>query len=303
MKHNVYVKYPDFVEHFEVDIFKNNVLYELVNVISTFKLSRKPLLAKLRGMVLDLSLEPNKAYSIFPFDNGDLIIIQRDQAVFLGFKGESDIEWTKINVIDLIFFVSKFDKFNYYLDFVREDRVIFLNSLLNDFYRNDYSASFFNKEIKYFKICAISLYISHNLGLKKINRIILDQTLLGDIDIHDIAMSFRFLELDFLSVYKITNDDKITLILNEKGLIDANLLFKSSCFVINRPDARLINFVNFNNKLEYKLDVDENYVFDIGDDAYELIINQELFYKVKGVVYLYNGNDKDLMIQGEEEVL
>lgn len=299
MKYRVCVKYNYFIEEFDVDIFKNKLTFELINVLPLSKKSSE--LHNKSGILLDFT--KLSSYEELNFSDGDLLVLQNPNFIILGVYKNKIIKWHKIKIKDIfdflvgsvdnfIFFNNKFDNF---------DTDLLINSLFNDFIRNDFSSSDFNKRIKYLKVAIIGSFVNKYFSNIDIKRIIFDQTMLGEINIKDIALSIRFFNKDLVSTYKISHRDKILMALYKKGILNLNVTLDDLCFVVNKPNTNMVSFINAKHKLQYDLNQNENYVFDIGNDFYEIIFDNDVFYQnVTGLVYLYNGNIYDLLIQDEE---
>lgn len=298
MKYKVSFKYHYFVEQFEVDLFKNKLTYELINIIPFASNSSKQ---DINGIFLDFS--KLETYQNLKFNEGDLLLLQYPKFLLVGSFQQGNLNWHKIKLNDIIVYILD-AKLPFFCDNNNlKDIDLFINAFLSDFIRNDFSSSEFNKKVKFFKIAGICSYVSNVLNLNlNIKRVIFDQTLLGEVEIKDIALSIRFLNQELVSTYKISNNDKIIWALTNKGILDANFVLNTSCFVINKPNSYVVNFINSKHKLMYQLNKNENYLFDIGDEIYEMVFNHEVYYdNITGLVYLYNGNVYDLLIQDAEE--
>lgn len=302
MKYRVLVKYNYFIEEFDVDIFKNKLTFELINVLP---LSKKLFELHNGGILLDFT--KLSSYEELNFIDGDLLVLQNPNFIILGLYKNKIINWHKFKIKDIFdFLVSSVDNFIFFNDKIDNfDTDLVINSLFNDFIRNDFSSSDFNKRIKYFKVAIIGSFVNKYLNLNNdIKRIVFDQTILGEINIKDIALSIRFFNKDLVSTYKISHKDKILIALCKKGILEASTILDNSCFVVNKPNTSVVSFINAKHKLQYDLNQNENYVFDVGNDFYEMIFDNDLFYEnVTGLVYLYNGNIYDLLIQDEETTL
>lgn len=298
MKYRVFVKYHHFIEEFDVDIFKNKLTFELINVLPLSKSLFK--LHNASGILLDFT--KLSSYEELNFSEGDLLVLQNPNFIILGLYKNKIIKWHKFKIKDIFdFLVNSVDNFIFFNDkFDNFDTDLVINSLFNDFIRNDFSSSDFNKRVKYLKVAIIGSFVNKYLNID-FKRIIFDQTILGEINIKDIALSIRFFNKDLVSTYKMSHKDKILIALYKRGILEGNVTLDNSCFVVNKPNTNMVSFINAKHKLQYDLNQNENYVFDIGNDFYEMIFDNDVFYEnVTGLVYLYNGNIHDLLIQDEE---
>lgn len=293
MKKTVQVKYADFSEIFDVDLFKGNIDIELKNVIY-----ENADYADI--LTLDLKSEVKKDYDVFSFETGDLLLIQIKNIFIVNYVTDTKKYWVKFDSSQVLSYLFRTDILDHLLPFIDEDKDLFLNSVLSDFIRNDYSYSLFNKKIKYVKVSILSKMISE-LFKFDFSRFIFDETILGDVDIADIIMSLRFADKKIISACKIDSLAKIMTLLEKEKVIDTKFRFINSNYLINsfgNAHKTVIRFSNTKNQYEYDLNPGENYIFDLGNIDYEMQIPHDNLQRiVRGKVSLFNGDERDLMIK------
>lgn len=292
MKRTVQVIYPEFVEIFDVDIFNGNLNIELKNIVF------KPI-KRQNYLTLNLGSEVKKDYRIFPFKKGDTLIVQVKNIFIVNYNGEQNY-WVKFEASRILSYLFKVALLDQILPYIDEDKDLFMNSLFSDFIRTDYSYSSYNKKIKYAKVAILAHMISQLLRFD-ITRMVFDETVLGDVEITDIAMALRFADKKVLWVNKIDNMTKIITLLEKEKILTTNFTFKNDNIVINTLDYNKkinIKFMNSQNKIHYDILPRRNYSFEIGEDTYEMLIEGSgIFETVTGFVNVYNGDERDLMIR------
>ena len=132
MKKTVQVKYADFSEVFDVDLFKGNLDIELKNVIYD-----NPDYDDI--LTLDLKSEVKKDYDVFSFETGDLLLIQIKNIVIVNYVTETKKYWVKFDSSQVLSYLFRTDILDHLLPFIDEDKDLFLNSVMSDFIRTDYS--------------------------------------------------------------------------------------------------------------------------------------------------------------------
>ncbi len=291
MKRLVQVRYPQFSEVFEVNSEDDSLNVELKEIHDVFD-------DRNEYITLDLSTDYKASYSDFPFQYGDLVLIQAGNIFIVSAHLGENIHWLKFDSSQIISYLIKNPILDEIIPFVDEDNHIFLNSLMNDFIRNDYSFNEINKKIKYAKIAVLMSFLKDYLRVDY-QRILLDETLLGDIEIENIPMSMRFSDKKILSVLKINNLSKVIIALDKNKEINIKYKFEEKVYFINNFDgANKVRLVLNENGLKYDYEVlpQKNYIFELGDKEYKIEFGSLSSYKVTGKVCVYNGDVRDLMI-------
>jgi hypothetical protein len=291
MNYTAQVIYTDFTEVFDVTL-KNSHLDLCLKEIRPKPLSKTDLLT------LDLSTNIKEGYSKFPYESGDLVIIQIADCFVVANHGLSEINWFKFTVNDVISFLFEKNLTHQILPYINEDNHIFLNSLLNDLIRNDYSYSEINKKIKFAKVALLLSFLDANLNYPY-KRVVLDETVLGDVEVDQIGIAFRFSNQKFLKLSKITNVLKIASLLEKEKLIDPGLRFPENAYFINNPlngDKIKLVFGESGIKFDYQVLPSKNYIFDLGEKEYIMNVGNIYRETVSGKVVVYNGDERDLMI-------
>lgn len=291
MKYTAQVIYPDFTEVFDVELEHKHLDIKLTEI------SEKPRKGK-DILSLDLSSDIKTCYSDFPYEVGDLTIIQSRDTFVVSCFVNNDIKWLKFNSSDLIEYLFRRDVTKDILPYINEDKNILLNCFLSDIIRNDYSFSELNKKVKFLKVSVILSFIKDALSLK-FKRIILDETVLGDVDVDHIALAFRFSEQKFLKLVKINNLSKIIVLLQKEDVLPKAYTFPEHVYFVNNPDdgnkLKLI-FGETGIKFDYQVLPTKNYVFDLGEKKYIMNVGNLFKEEVRGKVFVYNGDERDLMI-------
>ncbi len=294
MKYTVHIRYSDFTEVFEADILKGRVNIELKNILlSSSSLSIKS------DFLLDFTRIKN-AYEIFPLDPGDIVVVQQKNNFIFRYCDDDRVYWAQVNASQIISYLSQHSQLNEILPYVNDDKDLFLNALLSDFIRNDYSYSDYNKCIKYAKLGIISGFMSNFLNFD-IQRIIWDESVLGDIEIDDVALALHFFGKRLVYTSKIDNVAKILTLLVHANVINEKFTFKNNNLIINTLNYQTRFNIGFKNKshyVHYDILPYSNYIFELGENAYELYFRSgEIHKTVTGNVYVYNGDLQDWMIK------
>jgi hypothetical protein len=133
----------------------------------------------------------------------------------------------------------------------------------------------------------------------KFVRVIFDETVLGDVDVDHIALSFRFAEQKFLKLTKISNLSKVIVVLEREGILPKGHKFQENVFFINNPSKgekiKLV-FGETGIKFDYQVLPTKNYIFDLGEKKYVMDVAGIYKENVTGKVFVYNGDERDLMI-------
>jgi hypothetical protein len=293
MKHKVLIKYPDLEELFDVILEDNKFSLEL-REINFCDLKRPNISAE-----LDFSVEATKVYSLFHFKHKDLIIAQQKGNILIGVAKEKNINWYELSSNQIISFIIKSSILDNILPYIKEDKAILTNCILSDFIRNDYSYNEINKLVKFTKVAVITSFIEQYLKYD-FDRIIIDESFLGDIDVENVLLSFHFLKSEFLHIAKIDNSRKILLALYKNKLIQHPPKVKNEAVLINYQNAVeaeiKLKFVDGN---EYKQNIVKfkNYIFDTKNQNFDLEINKKLFNDCSGTLAIFNLDERDLMIQ------
>lgn len=292
MKKSVQIKYTQFTETFDIKSDENGSLEIELKDIS-------PELEKVSGsLVMDLSTNFREAYSDFPFVNGDLSVIQVDNVFIVSAHQGENIHWLKFDSSQIFSYLIKNPVLDEIIPYINEDQHIFLNSVLSDFVRNDYSFNDINKKIKFAKVAVLMAFIKDYLK-GDFKRVILDETVLGDIDVDNIPMAFRFAEKQVLGVLKIENLTKIIVALEKNKDLETKFEFQEKVlFVNNLNNANKIRLSldNHGKRFDYEVLPQKNYIFDIGDEEFTMELGHLIERKATGKVCVYNGDIRDLMI-------
>lgn len=292
MKRSVQIKYTQFVEEFDVNIENSGALeVELKNI--EFDLNKS-----LTSINLDLSTDFREAYSIFPFIDGDISVIQVGNVFIVSSHQGENIHWLKFDSSQIFSYLTKNPVFDEILPFIDEDQHIFLNSVLADCVRNDYSFNDINKKIKFAKVAVLMAFIKDYLKAD-FKRVILDETVLGDVDVDNIPMAFRFAEKHVLGVLKIDNLSKIIIALEKNRELDTKFEFQDKILFINNLDKtnRIhLKLQENEKKFEYEVLPQKNYIFDIGEQEFTMEFGDLIQKKANGKICVYSGDKRDLMI-------
>lgn len=294
MKYTAQVIYPQFAEIFDVTLSDNNLDIQLANLAQE-SVERKGILS------LDLSKEVKDDYSVFPYEDGDLIIVQSKNCFFIGSKVEGELNWYRFGSTQLIEYLFIHNVTNHIFPYMKEDKDILLNGLLCDFVRNDFSYNKLNKKIKFLKVAVLLDFITKNIT-KDYHRIIFDETVLGDVEIGDIPLSLRFSQGTIIRAAKVNNVMKVMTLLHMTKKVDHEPRFLEDVFFVNTPNnGEKVKFIFGESgvKFDYQVLPLKNYVFDLGGKDYTLNIGNSIKETVRGKVYVYNGDERDLMIQDE----
>ncbi len=292
MKYTAQVIYPEFVELFNVELNGNNLDVKLDRVISAPSDSRDIL-------TLDLAHDVKQNYSAFPLEDGDLLIIQlRNHFVIANFlNGEK--KWYRFSAEDVLEYLLTNDVTQDVIPFVKEDKFVLLNAVLSDLVRNDFSYSALNKRVKHLKVHTLVSFIKDNIHAAY-TRVILDETVLGDVDIEHVVMAFRKHEEKFVRLVKINNVAKILVLLEKEKVLPKHFAFIDDVSFINNPKqgetVKLI-FGENSMKFDYQVMPSKNYIFDLSNKEYALTIGHDYKVSVRGKVFVYNGDERDLMIE------
>jgi hypothetical protein len=292
MKYTVQILYPQFVEIFDVDLQEDKLDIQLGQVV------HEP--SKKKGIVtLDLSGDLKDSYSLFPFEDGDLAIIQiRNKYVVVDAKG-GQIKWFRFSSSELLEYLFNHNVTARIFPYMKEDKEILLNSLLSDISRNDYSYNPLNRKIKHLKLSLLLSFIKDNITTEY-KRLIFDETVLGDIEIDEVPLSLRFAGCNFTRATKINNVMKVLIALNKAKKIKQRPRFIDELFFVNNPNngekVKLI-FGESGIKFDYQVMPQKNYIFELGDKDYSVNIGNTIREIVRGKVYVYNGDERDLMIK------
>jgi regulation of enolase protein 1 (concanavalin A-like superfamily) len=291
MKYTAQVIYSDFTEVFEVDLEEKKLDIKLSQI------SERPLTDK-DILTLDLNTDIKTSYSDFPFDAGDLTIIQSKDTFVVSCYVKGEIKWLKFTAADLIDYLFRNDITNQIIPYTSEDKALLLNAVLSDMVRNDFSFSDLNKKVKYVKVAVLLSFIHQALPFE-FKRIILDETVLGDVDVDHIALAFRFSEQKFLKLIKINNLAKIIVLFEKNKVLPKGYTFVEHVFFINNPNhgekLKLV-FGDTGIKFDYQVLPTKNYVFDLGDKQYQMNVGNMFKENVKGKVFVFNGDERDLMV-------
>lgn len=291
MKYTAQVIYTDFTEVFDVELDHNKVEIKLSEILQSPHKADSIL-------ALDLSCDIKSSYSVFPYEPGDLAIIQVKNHFIVALHRGGDVSWLKFTSNDLLEHLLPNDVTKHILPYLQEDKHIALNSFLSDLIRNDFSFSDLNKKAKYLKVAALMSFIKEHLQ-QSYQRVILDETLLGDVDVEHIAIAFRFSGQKFLRLAKINNVSKILALLEREGILDKKFKFLEDAVFINNPndghEVKLV-FSENNTKFDYKVMPSLNYRFDLKNKEYLMTAGNFIKERVRGKIFVYNGDERDLMI-------
>jgi len=291
MKYTAQVVYNEFTEVFDVEVGDNSIDITLKEIVDW------PYKPK-NVLTLDLAAEIKNSYSIFPYEPGDLTIIQVQNNFIVANHINDEIKWYKFDANHIIDYLFEIDITKNIIPYLNEDKQILLNSLLSDFVRNDFSFSDLNKKVKYLKVAVILDFIQSSLKCDY-SRVILDETLLGDIDVDQIALAFQYSGKKFLELTKINNVLKIMVLLVRENIIDKNIRFVPDTYFINNPKGgekiKLV-FGESGIKFDYQVLPSKNYIFDLADKSYVMNVGNLYKQTVKGKVFVFNGDERDLML-------
>lgn len=289
MNYTAQIIYSDFTEVFNVNL-SDELRIELKEVIVN------PIEKGDNILTLDLSKSITDSYSIFPFEESDLSIIQRRSKLYIVFFTGGVLRQHCIGATDMIEYLldelSAKRKINYF----GEDEHVLVNSLFNDFIANDFSCSDINRKVKLNKCMVVSSLISDKLGYKP-KRIIIDETFLGDFNVEQIVLGLNAFNLQFLKISKINNLVKVLILLNKEKIFKEKVKFFDHIYLVNTTVFKgKITLRIVGNKIEHYTNSDNNYRLKLDRNNCKLYANSEFLNYVTGTVYIFNGNDKDLLI-------
>jgi len=291
MKKTVQIKYSDFVEVLDVEMIGSELRVSLSEIVD------KPQIGE-NNITLDFATDIREEYSIFPFESGDLSIIQIKNVFILSCHVGEKIHWVRFDSSQLISYLLKQDLTKSILPYINEDEHIFLNSVLSDFVRTDYSFSSLNKKVKFVKIAVLMNFVKDLLKMD-FERVLLDETVLGDVEIENISLAFKYAEKKFLRLIKIDNLVKVILALEKENQIPTKFKFSAKSLLINLGDNTNkfdLKFEGQRSKYDYQVLPQKNYVFDLGDKEYALSTGDYRNILVSGKVFVFNGDERDLLI-------
>lgn len=289
MNKNILLKYKHYSEFFDVKINENHIEIALIG----FRPDMKDI-----DYMYDFASDIEMGYSILPFKDGDLSIIQYDHYFVVSYHNEDKIHWMKFDATQLISYISRKDIINKVLPFLEEDNSILVNGLFSDLIRTDYSYSNLNKKIKFLKLSAILSYIKEYITVG-VKRILVDETVLGDVEVKNIVMAFRYFDQKLLNIVKIDSTIKIMKILEKNDVLmgindfdeGINLLVCSDI----KSDLKTI-FRSTQKEFSYNIAKGKNYIFELASGTYDVILGNDCF-KAKHLFGVYGGDERDLMIK------
>lgn len=290
-KYLVQIKYPSFAELFESKVNGEELDIDLLKVVPNPSEDKDVI-------TLDLSSSIRDNYSIFPVESGDLTLIQVHHNFIVSCHQGSQIHWLRFNSDHLFDHIYKEDLLEQIIPFVHEDKHIYLNSILADLCRNDFSYSEMNKKVKYAKVSILMDFIKKHLPMEY-KRVILDETIMGDVEVENIPMAFRFSGMRFLELVKINNVSKVMMALEEAKIIDTKFKFQANAHFFNNEgassDVHLV-FGENGMKMDYQVMRSKNYIFDLGEKEYPVTFGDKFKVAMSGKFSIFGGDERDLMI-------
>ncbi len=251
-------------------------------------------------VTLDLSGTVRESYNVFPYEEGDLSLIQFEKIVVLAHCTSQGMHWVRTGTQEIIeFILEKSSTVQALMRYMQEDEQILLNSLLADVIRNDYSYSDLNKKVKYLKVAILHMFLREKLQLE-FRRVILDETIIGDIDVDQIALAHRYSQVPFLEIVKIDNVTKIIILLEQEGILQSQYRFAPRTCLLTTPkqgEKFKLLFRSDGEKSDYPIHAGRNYVFDLDEKIFHMNIDNLFTTDVTGKVFVYNGDDRDLMLK------
>lgn len=291
MRKTLQIRYCDFVEIFDVKITGSELKVSLLEITDK-------LYSGTDVITLDFVTDIEKGYSIFPFESGDLGIIQIKNFFILSAYIGSRIHWFRFDSSQVISFLLKQDLIRQIVPYIDEDEHLFINSILSDLVRTDYSFSSYNKKVKFTKLAVLMNFVKDSLNLDY-ERVILDETVLGDVDIENISIAFRFAGKKFIRLVKIDNLTKAILALEKEKLIYTKFKFTDRSVLINlgdNGDTCYVKFQGQESENNFQIFPKKNYVFDLGNKEYVLSIDDYKNILVRGKVFVFNGDERNFLI-------
>lgn len=280
---------PFFAEVFNIRIDGESLDISLVEIESS------PL-SNSRILTLDLTRNITEILASFPFNKNDLFIDQIEDLFLIGIK-DDEINWYKVDAQKIINYCLEYSSFTNEIKKFGEDENLLINSVFSDLLRNDYSVSDFNKKVKYMKLSLILSYISSFLPVKA-GRLIVDENFLGDIEIEDLGYSFKnFSCSKYFEVVKLDGIWKTLVLLEKEGVINRTIEFKPTLtFVNNFYDGKKyrIFFTSTDKKIDYIIDSNHNYVFDLEGEEIELDIQNDFKSNVNSLITFYNNDEREV---------
>lgn len=299
-----YIKYDDFLEVLDldlregfVDISVSEIIYDSSRISNL--LSRKA--EGVKDFLIDFSSNWEETYLAYMEKGRTVLVVQKNSCIycFINSKVPVKIKVSSRNLIDLVITNKEIvknlsKKYN-------EDYSILISALINDFNRNDYAVSDLNRLVKFLKLFFISKYLRENYSIiQEIEGFITDETLIGDIDISNLAMSLSELRVKLLEFGVLERFDKVLKRVSELDLLGKRRYhYKFKHSLVNFYEKNYkgnLFFRNENKHFNYTLDTQKNYRFDFNDEQFELSIGKENLAQVNEVLFIYNGDVNDPMI-------
>lgn len=295
MKHTAHINYPNFIEVYDIVLTGQKLDIRLDRIEHEF--------SKLTGKTMfdfcDIdSVKSN--YSYLGFQTGDCVVQQLEHGILIGIFSDT-LQFVQIDTSDILQFIFDTNIFEEILPGIREDKEILINACLSDFIQNDFSYNRLNRKVKYLKIAVIVSYLKDILKTAY-TKIILDETVLGDIEIEEIATCLRFSEITYLRAAKVNNIIKALMYLYKEGQITQKPILPDNLFILTNPNkgqkVKLV-FGEDGLKFDYQINQKKNYKFEFNEKQYQMIIGGLMKEQVTGHLFVYNGDKNDLMIKDQ----
>ncbi len=280
----------NYTEEFDVVLDdSNNLSYSLRNYYFSFDVGKK----------LEDSNETNSTYyfdfsinlknykDLFGFLPGDLVLFQFRNYIVLYIKDKdmfvkvsfSEILQNELTELLLPILVSKSN----------EDKQILINSVLNDFIINDYSNSQLNKEVKYIKLALILNYLKKFIP-DDILRIVIDDSLIGDVNVFDIIEVLQVLNFKKVKIATIETLIRIAKVLEYYGFIQTKIDIPTKGIFIDNVRGAVSDTLIIEDKngarLTYTVIPGKNYTFDLSNQTYTINFGNMRLHGVIGNIFV-----------------
>lgn len=284
------LRFFNYTEEFDVVLDdSNNLSYSLRNYYFSFDVEKKSSNSNEIDNIyyFDFSINLKNYKDLFGFLPGDLVLFQFRNYVVLYIKDKdlfvkvslSEIIQNELTTLLLPNLISKSN----------EDKQILINSVLNDFIINDYSNSQLNREVKYLKLALILNYLKKFIP-EDILRIVIDDSLIGDVDVFNIIETFQFLSLKKIKVATIDTLVRIAKVLEYYGVIQTKIDIPTKGIFIDNvrgvvSDTLVIEDKN-GARVTYTVIPGKNYTFDLSNQTYTINFGNMRLHSVIGKIFV-----------------
>ncbi|MCX8035390.1 MAG: hypothetical protein N3A71_03920 [Candidatus Dojkabacteria bacterium] len=279
----------NYTEEFDVVLDdSNNLSYSLRNYYFSFDVGKKIKNSdNIDNIHFDFSISLENYKNLFGFLPGDLVIFQFRNYIVLYIKDKdffvkvsfSEILQNELTALLLPKLISRSN----------EDKQILINSALNDFIINDYSNSQLNKEVKYIKLALILNYLKRFIP-DDILRIVIDDSLIGDVDVFDVIEVFQFLNFKKIKVATIDTLVRIAKVLEYHGVIQTKIDIPTKGIFIDNVYSGVSDTLVIEDKngarVTYTVIPGKNYTFDLSNQTYTINFGNMRLHSVIGKIFV-----------------